>query len=31
VQHLVNNTSEGFNISDGKISFMGIFLITGPS
>ena len=24
VQHLVNNTSEGFNISDGKTLFMGI-------
>ena len=24
VQHLVNNTSEGFNVSDEKTSFMGI-------
>ena len=24
VQHLVNNISEGFNLSDGKPTFMGI-------
>ena len=28
VQHLVNNTSEGFNIYDGEISF---FVISNPS
>jgi len=27
VQHLVNNTSEGFNIFDGDISFISFFII----
>jgi hypothetical protein len=27
-QHLVNNTSVGFNISDGETSFISFFIIT---
>jgi hypothetical protein len=27
VQHLVNNISEGFNISDGRTSFISFFII----